>query len=164
MHAIFHRTQLAGGGIMAKGRIPYVLVALLGLALTGCASQPRRDLANLPGKNACFWTRNVFDWTVLNDSTVLVHAPSPNEAFLIKLFYPIPGLQFHEVLGFEGGDGEPGQFCKENGYLIVRGPPEPARQPVVAVRALTTAEAKQVLASAGKTRTHRMASQVPPSS
>lgn len=131
---------------------------LLGLCLVGCASQPRHELANLPGKNACFWTRTIFDWTVINDSTILVHAPSPRDAYLIKLFYPIPGLTLDEIsLGFQGGDGEPGQFCRENGYVISPGPVR-EREPVIAVQAITPGEAKQLLASAGGRAPHRMAS------
>lgn len=145
---------------MTNWRTPHVLLALLAppvLGLTGCASQPRSDLANLPGKRACFWIRNVFDWTVLNETTLLVHSP-PSDAYLIKLFAPIPDLKFHEALGFEGGDGEPGRFCTDNGYVIVRGA-VPQREPVIAVQALTPGEAQQVLARAGHTTPHRQAPQ-----
>jgi hypothetical protein len=143
---------------MAVRGLRYLALGLLGLGLVGCASEPRHELAHLPGKNACFWTRTIFDWTVINDSTILVHAPSPRDAYLIKLFYPIPGLTLDEVaLGFQGGDGEPGQFCRENGYVISPGPVR-EREPVIAVRAITPAEAKQLLASAGGRVPHRMAS------
>jgi hypothetical protein len=143
---------------MSYRSLRYLLLGLLGLCLAGCASQPRRDLANLPGKNACFWTRTLFDWTVVNDSTILVHAPSPRDAYLIELFYPIPGLTLDEVvLGFQGGDGEPGQFCRENGYVIVPGPVRD-REPVIAVQALTPDEAKQLLASTRGRAPHRVAS------
>ena len=103
--------------------LPLGLLGLLGLCLVGCASQPKQAAAPLPGKNACFWTSTIYDWTVINDSTILVHAPSPRDAYLVKLFYPIPGLTLDQVsLGFQGGDGEPGQFCRENGYVISPGP------------------------------------------
>ena len=133
---------------MAQRTIGHAFLALLGLGLAGCASQPRTDLAHLPGKDACFWTRTIFDWTVIDDSTVLVRAPSANDTYLLKLFAPIPGLKFHQVLGFQGGDGMPGQFCRQNGYVIARGPPGPDRLPVVAVRSITAAQAKQILANA----------------
>jgi len=139
---------------MNSHRIAYSLLVLLAVGLGGCASQPRRELAHLPGTTGCFWTRNIFDWTVLDASTVLVHSPGPRDAYLIKLFAPIPDLRFHEVLGFEGGDGHPDQFCTDNGYVIVRGP-VPQREPVVAVRVLSPLEARQLLAGAGHPAPHR---------
>ncbi len=141
--------------MMVKRSFRYAFPGLLALVLAGCAAQPRRPL-NLPGKNACFWTRTIFDWTVLDDSTILVHAPSPRDSYLIKLFAPIPGLKFHEELGFQGGDGQPGQFCRENGYVVARGP-VPDRQPVIAVQALTAGEAKQLLGGSGAPAPHRPA-------
>jgi hypothetical protein len=32
------------------------------------------------------------DWTVLNDSTLIVHAPLPKDAYVIKLFEPVFSL------------------------------------------------------------------------
>ena len=142
--------------------LPLGLLGLLGLCLVGCASQPKQAAAPLPGKNACFWTSTIYDWTVINDSTILVHAPSPRDAYLVKLFYPIPGLTLDQVsLGFQGGDGEPGQFCRENGYVISPGPVR-EREPVIAVHALTPGEAKQLLASAPGHAPHRVASKPAP--
>jgi hypothetical protein len=44
---------------------------------------------NLPGKSACFWKSSFQgDWTVLNDSTLILHAPLPKDAYVIKLFEP----------------------------------------------------------------------------
>jgi hypothetical protein len=134
--------------------IEYVLLGLLGIALAACASQPRRDLVNLPGKDGCFWTRSLFNWTVLDDSTLVVHAPMKQDAYLIKLFAPISGLTFHERLGFEGGGGDPAQICSNNAYMIAGGP-IPEREPIVAVRSLTPDEAKTLLASRGTKPAHQ---------
>jgi Family of unknown function (DUF6491) len=129
---------------------------LLGAAvLAGCASPPRTDLAALPGKDACFWTSSLSDWTVVDDSTLLVTAPLPRDTYLVKLFAPIPDLRFHERLGFQSDDGDPARFCRQNGYVIAPGP-VPQRWPVVAVQALTLAEAKQLLAHAGSPAPHSM--------
>jgi hypothetical protein len=94
---------------------------------------------------------------VLDDSTLLVHAPLADDAYLVKLFAPIFGLAFHETLGFEGGGGDPGQICGQTAYVIARnaGGGIPDRQPVSAVRALTPAEAKHLLASKGTSTTHK---------
>jgi len=144
---------------MIRGYLHGGLLALLAMGLVACGSQPRRGLANLPGADACFWTRNLSDWTVLNDSTLIVHAPLTRDAYLIKLFAPIPGLQFHERLGFEGGDGDPGQICSTNAYVIAGGP-VPEREPVAAVRKLTPAQAKNLLSTSGASVPHRQPSPV----
>jgi hypothetical protein len=142
---------------------PRALFLSLLLGMAGCSSHPPRAAsppraANpLPGKDACFWTRSLQDWTVLDDSTLLVHAPMAKDAYLVKLFAPIFGLSFRETLGFEAGGGSPGQICGQTAYVIARsaGGGIPDRQPVVAVRALTPHEAKHLLASRGTSTTHK---------
>jgi Family of unknown function (DUF6491) len=130
------------------------LFSLLITGIVARSAQPSRDLAKLPGKDACFWTRNLEGWTVLNDSTLIVHAPPSQDAYLIKLFAPIQGLQFHEQLGFEGGDGDPGQICRDNAYVIAGGS-VPQREPVVAMRTLSRAEAAQLIRANGAPAPHR---------
>ena len=130
------------------------LVLCLGAVLAGCAAQPRTPPGPLPGQDACFWKANIFSWTVLDPSTLIVQAPGPRDAYLVKLFAPIPDLAFHEALGFEAGAGEPGRFCQYNGYVLAPGI-LPDRQPVTAVRALTPQETKDLLAAHGQGRTHQ---------
>jgi hypothetical protein len=91
---------------------------------------------------------------VLDDTTLIVHAPLPRDAYLVKLFAPIVDLQFHERLGFQGGAGDPGQICGDNAYVIVGGA-IPDREPVIAVRALTPTQAKRLLSAPGTTKPHR---------
>ena len=131
------------------------LCALCVGIVAGCAShtrpesaQPRHEPDTLPGKDACFWTSEISDWTVLDDSTLIVTAPLPKDSYLVKLFAPIPDLAFRQRLGFQSEPGDPGRFCRDNGYVLELGP-VPQRWPVVAVRALTAEEAKQLLARAG---------------
>jgi hypothetical protein len=64
-------------------------------------------------------------------------------------------LRFHWRLGFQTDDGDPGRFCRHNGYVIALGPVA-QRWPVVAVQALTPEEAKQLLAHAGSPAPHQM--------
>jgi hypothetical protein len=133
---------------------------VLAALVIGCAStaQPppsKGSLAdltkqeNLPGKPACFWKSNFQgDWTVLNDSTLIVHAPLPKDAYVIKLFEPVFDLSFHQELGFENKE-HTGQICNDgDDYLIVRGWQLPV--PIVAVRALTMDEQNQLLRAAGR--------------
>ncbi|HTV95127.1 MAG TPA: DUF6491 family protein [Steroidobacteraceae bacterium] len=123
-------------------------------------------LANLPGKPACFWRSNFQgDWTVLNDSTLIVRAPLPKDIYVVKLFEPVFNLSFRQRLGFEDRE-HTGQIC-DNGddYLTVPGW-QPPQVPIVAVRALTTAEQNELLRAAGLPlpHYHGSAQPVPPKS
>jgi hypothetical protein len=138
-----------------------VLAALGVLAsmLAGCAtptpSPAQANLANLtrlenlPGKPACFWKSNFQgDWTVLNDSTLIVRAPLPKDAYVIKLFEPVFSLSFRQALAFEDKE-RVGQICNGGDDYLVVPDGQPSRVPIVAVRALTMAEQDQLLKAAG---------------
>jgi hypothetical protein len=138
---------------------PLCVVAIAVLIFAGgagCATYATRTsignnavAASLPGKPACFWLRNVFDWTVLNDSELIVHAPLEQNAYLVKLFEPVFDLGFYLRLGFEDVE-HTGQICNgSDDYLIVRGY-TPPRIPIVAVHELTKAQQTALLRSAGK--------------
>jgi hypothetical protein len=135
-------------------------VSILAAIMAGCAStakppvSPRLQsltrLNNLPGKPACFW-RSSFqgDWTVLNESTLIVRAPLPKDAFVVKLFEPVFNLSFDQGIGFEDKE-HTGQICNDGvAYLIVLDW-QPRQIPIVAVHALTPDQEKQLLQAAGK--------------
>ena len=87
-------------------------------------------------------------WTVLNDTTLIVQAPLPRDAYVIKLFEPVFDLSFKQHLGLVDRE-HTGQICNDgDDYLLVPGwqPPE---VPITAVRALTTAERNELLRAAG---------------
>lgn len=140
-------------------------------ALAACASNPRTasgsaqaqqrakaQSASLPGKPGCFWLRNVYDWTVLNNQELIVHAPLQQDAYLVKLFEPVFDLSFHLNLGFEDVE-RTGQICNDaDDYLIVRGY-VPPRVPIVAVHKITMAEQAALLRSAGNKVASRKADQ-----
>jgi hypothetical protein len=145
---------------MRTGRLVRICVLGAGL-VAGCAShtrpgpvQARPEPDRLPGKEACFWTSAISDWIVLDDSTLIVTAPLPKDAYLVKLFAPVPDLSFRQRLGFQSEPGEPGRFCRENGYVFELGA-VPQRWPVAAVRALTPEEAKRLLDGTGGQASHR---------
>jgi len=135
-------------------------VALFAAVTVGCASTPPTPataaldnltkVENLPGKPACFWKSNFQgDWTVLNDSTLIVHAPLPKDIYVIKLFEPVFTLNFKEGLGLDDRE-HTGQICNDgDDYLLVPGW-QPPQVPIVAVHALTTDEQAQLLKVAGK--------------
>jgi Family of unknown function (DUF6491) len=143
-------------------------VGALAAIAVGCATtaQPPASTAkldnltkveNLPGKPACFWKSSFQgDWTVLNDSTLIVHAPLPKDAYVIKLFEPVFSLSFKEGLGLEDRE-QTGQICNNgDDYLVVPGW-QPPQVPIVAVHALTMAEQDQLLQAAGKPIPHSRA-------
>jgi hypothetical protein len=139
-------------------------VGTLAAIAVGCAttaqppSRAKLDnltkVENLPGKPACFWKSNFQgEWTVLNDSTVIVQAPLEKDAYVIKLFEPVFDLSFKEGLGFEDRE-QTGQICNDgDDYLVVPGW-QPPQVPILAVHALTMAEQDQLLRAAGKPVPH----------
>jgi len=153
-------------------RPPFILasVVVLTAVTVGCATTAQPSPAeanlnnltavdNLPGKPGCFWKSNFQgDWTVLNDSTLIVHAPLPKDSYVVKLFEPVFSLSFKDGLGFEDKE-HTGQIC-DNGddYLLVPGW-QPPQVPIIAVHALTMAEQGQLLQAAGKPVPHPPAAQ-----
>jgi|HubBroStandDraft_1064217.scaffolds.fasta_scaffold17255_3 hypothetical protein len=126
----------------AQWSVPLLLAA-------GCASNPAATQhappAPLPGTEACIFTVNLNDWTVLDSSTLIVYAPMRRDPFLVKLFEPIFDLQFRQTLGFEDTEHN-GQLCQGD-YVVARGD-APQRTIISAVRALTPEQAKQMVAAA----------------
>ena len=127
----------------ALSRAP--LLALL--AAAGCATStaPTTQAPPLPGTEACIFTVNLFDWTVLDDSTLIVYAPQGRDPYLVKLFSPVFDLPFRQALGFEDIEHN-GQLCKGD-YVVARGD-APSRTIISSVRALTPEQAKQMIAAA----------------
>lgn len=116
--------------------------------LTGCTAShfqtKQADTAPL-GTESCFWVRYIRHWDVIDPSTMIVYAPLPQNAYLVKLLQPIPDLNFHFGLGFEDAH-RTGKICRADGYVSV-GEPFPMRVPIAAVRALTPEQVKQLKAT-----------------
>jgi hypothetical protein len=131
------------------------LLAAVAAAVLGCASTrgaggagqggASTKTAALPGTPGCFWLRN-FDgaWTVLNDSELIVHAPSFSEPYLIRLFEPVTTLGFDERLGFQDVE-HTGMICDGAMDNLVVPKWQPHLVPIVAVRKLTVAQERQLL-------------------
>jgi hypothetical protein len=119
------------------------LAGALSLAVGACATQPAQ-LAQLPGTEGCFWTRLVYDWVALDDSTLLVSVPNDRSPYLVKLLGPVPGLAAREPLIFSTGRDGSELFCSRNHPFIIAPGRNRWRQPVVAVRRLTPAMAQQL--------------------
>jgi hypothetical protein len=139
----------AGGKIMAYRRWRSAFLCVTAVVAAGCAASSvpsNQTRASLPGKEACIFTANLSDWVVLDESTLIVYAPVRKDAYLVKLFAPVIGLDFHETLGFED-TAHNGELCA-GGELIVRGG-SPRRTGITAVRALSPQQAKDLRAAAG---------------
>jgi hypothetical protein len=129
------------------------LLSPLILTLMSCATnEGGAPHAPLPGTEACIFTVNLNDWTVIDNSTLIVYAPLRKDPYLVKLFAPIFDLQFRESLGFEDIEHN-GQLCKDD-YVVARGD-APQRTPITAVRALTPDQAKQIIAAAKQADTSK---------
>jgi hypothetical protein len=128
------------------GVLAATAASLLGCASTAHEGAGAQQTAALPGKPGCFWLRN-FDgsWTVLNDRQLIVYAPLYSHPYLIQLFEPIPNLKFDQRLGFLDTE-RTGMICddKQDDLLVPNWTPH--RVPIVAVRELTTSQARQLLA------------------
>ncbi|MGA8709297.1 MAG: DUF6491 family protein [Steroidobacteraceae bacterium] len=128
----------------APGRLALALAVLAGTGCTaGGTAATHAPSAPLPGTEACIFTVNLYDWTVLDDTTLIVYAPVHKEPYLVKLFAPVFDLSFHQTLGFEGVEHN-GQLCKGD-YVLVRGD-LPQRMSIRSIRALTPDQAKQLIA------------------
>jgi len=138
------------------------VLSLWVLASVGCAaggaSSTRAPVPALPGTEACVFTVNLNDWTVLDSSTLIVYAPLRKDPYLVKLFEPIFDLQFREALGFEDVEHN-GQLCQGD-YLVARGD-IPTRTVISAVRVLTPAQAKQLISASKQPAAKRPAAEQP---
>jgi hypothetical protein len=135
------------------GAISLALFNLSGCASThaqtpGAQRPPSAPVSEFPtiGTESCFWIRDVRHWDVIDPSTLIVYAPMPREAYLVKLLQPIPDLRFHLTLGFQDTD-RMGRVCRIDSFVSVGGP-FPWQAPVAAVRELTPDEVKLVKAAA----------------
>jgi hypothetical protein len=133
------------GPIDRTARLAVALAALAAAACSTTATGSHPAAAPLPGTDACVFMSSVSDWVVVDASTLIVYAPLRKDAYLLKLFEPVPELNFKQRVGFEDSDHD-GRLCGDGGdYLVVRDDATPMRVPIVAFRKLTPEEAKQLL-------------------
>lgn len=117
-----------------------------GAAVAANLGSTGQSAAPLPGTPGCFLL-SLFDgsWTVLNESELIVYAPSESQPYLIKLFAPVPTLKFRQRLGF-ADTGHSGMICDDAMDALVVPNWEPGHVPIVAVRKLTVPQARHLLA------------------
>jgi len=128
-------------------RAAMVALAVAAASAGGCASSrapSARAAAPLPGTDACVFIRNIYDWDVIDPTTMIVYAPQRKDAYLLKLFAPVPDLDFKQRVGFEDSNHN-GQLCGFGNDLVVHDEIGAQRTPIVAFRKLTPEQLRQLL-------------------
>jgi hypothetical protein len=137
-----------------------ILGAPAACAGTHPSPEPSTSRAALPGTPGCFLRRDFRgDWVVLNNTNLIVFAPPipSRNAFLIRLFQPVVGLNFNLRLGLENATSS-SRICGNRGaYLLVPGN-TPSRVLITAVQELTAPERDQLISEAGQPPRRHVAS------
>jgi hypothetical protein len=130
-----------------RSRAALLILTLAAASAGGCASgraSSVRAAAPLPGTDACVFIGNIYDWDVIDPSTMIVYAPQRKDAYLLKLFAPVPDLDFKQRVGFEDSDHN-GELCGFGDNLVLRDEIGARRTPIVAFRKLTPEQLRQLL-------------------
>lgn len=93
---------------MIRPAVMPLLLAVLVSALAGCAGGPgqgREAVSRLPppaqtGSAACFVRRLVSSFTALDETNLVVFAPSRNDAYHVRISPPAPGMAVAGALAF----------------------------------------------------------------
>jgi Family of unknown function (DUF6491) len=127
-----------------------LMLALVGAA--GCAASHARSSSTsgasggLPGRQQCVEILYIQNWDVIDPNTLIVYAPEPKDAFLVKVVEPVSNLSARDSIGFSSGTHD-GKLCGVEGDVMVR---ESLHDPVSAVRSLRGGEVRQLKASAAR--------------
>jgi hypothetical protein len=85
-----------------------LLASVFGV-FTACASQASDSTAKKVHGNDCVFFQSVYDWQGLDDSNLVIWAPS-KRAYLVELSMPLVGLKSAFNLGFIDGTRD-GRLC-----------------------------------------------------
>jgi hypothetical protein len=92
---------------LIPGVILLTMTVMAACSGTGAASKPRPTVR--PGEfgtAACFYRRSVEDFTVLDQSNLIVYAPNRTNAYHIAISPPEPELGFANTIGFSSRNSE----------------------------------------------------------
>jgi hypothetical protein len=106
------------------------------------------NLQSRPHGGDCIFTRTIDSWTVLDNDTLLIYAPSRKSPYLVKLFRPEYALKSEFQLGFLDRDND-GQICDASRDAIVMtgfGRGFANRIPIWSVQRINEAEANELIA------------------
>ncbi len=113
------------------------------------ANEPGYVLEENPGKfpdttNQCIFFRTLYDWRALNNSNLIVWAPSRKHPYHLQLDRPCFGLRFAHSIGFTSRDS---RLCGFGGdsVLVESGGGRPDRCPIGSITKLTEESLKALL-------------------
>ncbi len=116
------------------------------------ANDPGYILEEYPDKlppisNQCVFFRTLYDWRPLNNTSLIVWAPSRSHPYHIQLDKPCFGLKFAHTIGFTSRDS---RLCGFGGdaVLVESGGGLPDRCPIGSITELTEESLKSLLAQA----------------
>jgi hypothetical protein len=114
-----------------------------------------------PTTSQCIFFRTLYDWRPLNDSNLIVWAPTRRNPFLLQLDRPCLGLRHAQNIGFYSRDSE---LCGFGGdaVIIESGSGRPDRCPIGAITKLEDDALKALLAQAPGKRRQDKAAEPPP--
>jgi len=97
--------------------------------------------------NQCVFFRTLYDWRPLNNTNLIVWAPSRKHPYHIQLDRPCFGLKFAHSIGFTSRDS---RLCGFGGdsVLVESGGGRPDRCPIGSITKLTEESLKSLLAQA----------------
>jgi Family of unknown function (DUF6491) len=95
--------------------------------------------------NQCVFFRTLYDWRPLNNTSLIVWAPSRRDPYHIQLDKPCFGLRFAHTIGFTSRDS---RLCGFGGdsVLVESGGGRPDRCPIGSITKLTEESLKSLLA------------------
>ncbi len=118
----------------------------------GNANDPGYVLDQYPDRlpetsTQCIFFRTLYDWQPLNNTSLIVWAPSRSHPYQIKLDRPCFGLKFAHTIGFTSRDS---RLCGFGGdaVLVESGGGPPDRCPIGSITALTEEGLKSLQAQA----------------
>lgn len=117
-------------------------------ATTATTASTSASAESKPRHGDCIFSRNIEDWRVLDDRTLIVYAPNHNSPYLVKLFRPGFALKSEFTLGFLDRNND-GMICDGGpDYILQREPGRgfSDRIPIDSVQRIDQAEAKELIA------------------
>lgn len=128
-------------------RLAYLTLLAAGtLLLTACATPAGdRGAASESRPISTDWVRTdqVRDFRVLDDSNLVLYAPSRRQAFHVELMPPCHGLRFADTIALRGRGGRLGGFAGDSVVVPRAGLSD--RCPVSSVRRLSEAELAELI-------------------